>query len=269
MSDQNRYRKFQAIVWQYFAQHGRSMPWREPGADGQFDPYKIMVSEVMLQQTQVSRVIPKVNQFMAVFPDIKTLAQASQGDVLRTWSGLGYNRRAKYLHQAAQATMEKYGGTLPHDMEKLKTLPGIGPNTAAAICVYSFNQPLVFIETNIRTVYLHHFFADQQAVRDRTLEPIIAATLDKTDPRRWYWALMDYGAYLKSVHANPARRSHHHNVQTKFEGSVRQIRGQVIRLLAERPLTASDLQQQIGDNRLPYVLEQLTAEGLIHQAGQY
>lgn len=260
---------FQTTVWQYFAEHGRDMPWRQPAADGNFDSYKIMVSEVMLQQTQVSRVIPKFNQFIAAFPDVDALAQASLAQVLTVWSGLGYNRRAKYLQQAAQMVKHRCNGQLPSDAKVLQILPGIGPNTAAAICVYSFNQPLVFIETNIRAVYLHHFFVGQTGVSDQALKPVIAATLDTQNPRRWYWALMDYGAYLKRAHGNAARRSRHHSVQSKFEGSSRQLRGQVIRLLTRRPLTAHDLQQRIGDDRLPAILQQLMAEGLIHHSGPY
>lgn len=260
---------FRQTVWDFFVAQSRDLPWRRPAADGSFDPYPILVSEYMLQQTQVNRVIPKFNEFMMVFPNLESLAEANLAAALRSWSGLGYNRRAQFLHQAAQRLWREYQGRIPADPAKLAELPGIGPNTAAAICVYSFNLPLVFIETNIRTVYIHHFMADQDAVDDKELRPLIQKTLDAEQPREWYWALMDYGAYLKQRHGNAARHSKHYSVQSRFTGSPRQIRGTIIRLLAERPLNLAELQKQIADERLEPLLEQLTREGLIHRHGTH
>lgn len=194
---------FQQVVWDYYATHGRhDLVWRIPHEHG-FDPYAIMVSEIMLQQTQVVRVVPKYQAFMAQFPTIQALADAPLADVLAAWSGLGYNRRAKFLWQAAKAVVEHYGGVMPRTVTELTTLPGVGKNTAGAIAAYAYNSDAVFIETNIRTVFIHHFFADDSAVRDASLEPFICQTVRAAretvgrSPREWYWALMDYGTYLK------------------------------------------------------------------------
>lgn len=249
----------QEQVWDYYAQHGRDLPWRQPAADGLFDPYKILISEVMLQQTQVSRVIPKFAAFMQRFPTAQDLARAPLAEVLKAWSGLGYNRRAKYLHQAAQ----QIGGDFPQTMAGLVQLPGVGPNTAVAILVYAFNQPLPFIETNIRTVYIHHYFQDQTDVDDKQLLPLIEQTLDREHPREWFWALMDYGSHLKTTVGNASRNSKHYAKQSTFQGSRRQIRGQVIKLLNTQPQTFASLTKQIPDERLKAVLTDLVKEELI------
>lgn len=252
-------KQFQQIVWDYYHDYGRDLPWRRPEADGTFDPYKIMVSELMLQQTQVSRVIPKYLQFLKVFPTTESLAQAPLADVLRQWSGLGYNRRAKFLWQSAQ----QIRGSFPETLDELIKLPGIGTNTAGAILAYAFNQPVVFIETNIRTVYIHHFFPGQIDVTDKQLLPLLEKTLDAEHPREWYWALMDYGSYLKTTVGNLSQNSRHYAKQSTFHGSKRQIRGQVLRELAGTNKTFSQLKTTIQDERLRAVLDDLTKEGLI------
>jgi A/G-specific adenine glycosylase len=222
----------------------------------------------MLQQTQVKRVIPKYHTFLEVFPTVQSLAAANLGDVLRQWSGLGYNRRAKFLWQSAQKIVGAYGGTFPDNPKALTSLPGIGINTAGAICAYTYNQPVVFIETNIRTAYIHHFFKNQERVEDKQLVPLIEKTLDREQPREFYWALMDYGSHLKQEQGNASRHSKHYTKQSKFEGSRRQIRGQVLRLLAQTNYSGAELQKAIDDPRLPAVLEELVIEGLITKAGQ-
>lgn len=252
-------KQFQQIVWDYYHDHGRDLPWRTPEPDGTFDSYKIMVSELMLQQTQASRVIPKYLQFLEVFPTAQSLAQASLADVLRQWSGLGYNRRAKFLWQAAQ----QIRGSFPETLDELIKLPGIGTNTAGAILAYAFNQPVVFIETNIRTVYIHHFFPGQIDVTDKQLLPLLEKTLDAEHPREWYWALMDYGAHLKNTVGNISQNSHHYAKQSTFHGSKRQIRGQVLRELAGANKTYRQLKVNISDERLQNVLDDLTKEGMI------
>lgn len=237
------------------------MPWRQPDVNGQFDPYKIMVSEIMLQQTQVGRVTPKYLAFIAAFPTVQALAKASLGDVLKAWSGLGYNRRAQYLHRAVQQIGHE---PFPQTMETLMQLPGVGINTAAAIMNYAYNQPTTFIETNIRTVYIHHYFHDQlEPVSDKQLMPFIQETIDREHPREWFWALMDYGAYLKTAVGNVSRNSKHYAKQSTFQGSRRQIRGQIIKLLNQTPQSYIQLNQQIADDRLRAILEDLTREGLI------
>lgn len=236
------------------------MPWRETD-----DPYAIMVSEVMLQQTQVDRVIPKFESFMKAFPTAADLAEASFKDVLAQWTGLGYNRRAKWLQEAAQEIVRL--GSFPTDPAELVKLKGIGPNTAAAICVYAFNQPEVFVETNIRAVYIHHFFEDTADVYDKDILQLVGETIDTENPREWYWALMDYGVHLKKKHKNPARRSKHHTKQPKFEGSRRQVRGNILKLLLEDGMTVPMLQDKVDDDRFEDVLAELEKDGLVVRDG--
>lgn len=237
------------------------MPWRDST-----DPYYVLVSEIMLQQTQVDRVRPKFEAFIQKFPTLADLAAAPQSEVLITWSGLGYNRRARYLHMAAKQIVAVHRGRVPGDQAALTALPGIGPNTAAAILAYAFNEPVVFIETNIRTVYLHHFFKDRDAIADAELLPYLKATLDHANPREWYWALMDYGAYLKRRGLGKITASKHYAKQSTFQGSSRQIRGKILNMLANGPLSLNTLRQQFPDPRLDSILEQLITEQLIQKA---
>ena len=257
---------FQQIVLEYYDAHGRhELPWRQASPDGSFDPYKIMVSELMLQQTQVGRVIPKFLAFVDKFPTLQSLAEAALGDVLVMWSGLGYNRRAKFLKQAAETVVQEFGGHMPRSRAELVRLPGVGSNTAGAILAYAFNQSEVFIETNVRTVYFHHFFDELTGISDKELEPIVRQTVLLDDPRTWYWALMDYGTHLKQTVGNLSRASSHYAKQSAFAGSRRQIRGQVLRLLAEAPRPALFLQETIPDERLGSVLSDLLKEGFIEE----
>jgi A/G-specific adenine glycosylase len=245
----------------YYRRSGRTLPWRETT-----DPYRILVSEIMLQQTQVDRVIPKYEAFISRFPDAGALAAGPLRDVLIMWQGLGYNRRAQALHRCAVSVTNEHSGRLPDTREGLQALPGIGPYTAAAVCAFAYNQPCVFIETNIRAVYIHTFFPGAETVSDRQLEPLIEATLYRRDPRRWYNALMDYGVYLKKEHANPARKSRHHAVQSRFEGSDRQIRGMVIKILGEADaINMRELLSTIGKDpeRVRPIIDQLVREGMI------
>lgn len=260
--------KFQALVWQYYREHGRDLPWRQPQLNGIFDPYSILVSEFMLQQTQVPRVIPKYRQFLDRFPSIDDLATASLAEVLAVWNGLGYNRRAKFLWQTAQAVRSTHGSQIPCTVAELTTLPGIGTNTAGAIIAYAYNQPVIFVETNIRTVFIHHFFADVQAVPDAVIAEKVTHTLDTQNVREWYWALMDYGTFLRNTVGNVARSSAVYTKQTPFEGSKRQIRGQVLRLLAQGAQDQAALAELVPDKRLGVVLQDLKKERMIAQTGQ-
>lgn len=253
---------FIQTVWAHYDAHKRAMPWREPDASGAFDPYKILISEIMLQQTQVHRVVPKFNAFITAFPTLDSLSQASLQDVLKLWSGLGYNRRAKYLLDCARALQ---GSVFPRTSEELTTYKGIGPNTAAAILVYSFNLPLVFIETNIRTAYIHHFYSDTENVDDKDIEQLVAQTLDMENPREWYWALMDYGSMLKQSGTSHNAKSKQYTKQSSFLGSDREIRGKIIKLLVQqgRPMQLIELEQSIQDKRLLRIAQQLEQEQLI------
>lgn len=266
--DEQQLQLFQETVWTYYRDHGRhDLLWRLPEPDGTFDAYKIMVSESMLQQTQVPRVIPKFESFIALFPTVQTLAETPLADVLRAWSGLGYNRRAKFLWQAAQEVVTVFGGMVPRDRAALQSLPGIGPNTAGAIMVYAYDAPEIFIETNIRTVFIHHFFPDVQEVSDAALMPLIAAALNKELPREWYWALMDYGTHIKQTAGNASQASKSYTKQSAFAGSKRRIRGTVLRLLTERAYTKAELEAHVSDERLPVVLSDLEREGFITKRG--
>lgn len=252
--------EFQETVWGQYRATGRALPWRLPEADGTFDAYKILVSEVMLQQTQASRVIPKYQEFLERFPTVQALAAAPLAEVLAVWSGLGYNRRAKYLHEAAQALSTK---PQPWQLEDLVACKGVGHNTAAAVVVYAYNQPLVFIETNIRTVFIHHFFQDRADIADKELLPFVERAQDTEHPREWYWALMDYGVHLKVTVGNASRASKHYAKQSVFAGSKRQIRGQVLRLLKDQSRSSKQLANAISDERLESVLDDMQREGLI------
>ena len=261
---------FHETLWDQYARFGRDLPWRQPDQAGRYDPYKIVVSELMLQQTQVPRVIPKYQQFLDALPTTASLAAVPLSLVLTLWSGLGYNRRAQYLQQAARTVTERYDGIWPSAAEELVRLPGIGPNTAGAIAAYAFNRPSLFVETNVRTVYIYHFLRDAGTVHDRLVLELLAATLDRQNPREFYWALMDYGSHLKSTVGNLNRVSSSYNRQTAFPGSRRQLRGQVIRLLTLKAYTVRDLRLTITDERLPDVLADLSREGMIIQRrGRY
>lgn len=219
------------MVTDYYQRNKRVLEWRE-----HVTPYGVFVSEVMLQQTQVPRVIVKFPEFTNRFPDFASLAAAPVKEVLAAWQGMGYNRRGLYLKRSAEIIMEQYGGILPENPVLIDELPGIGPATAAAIVTYAFNKPTVFIETNIRRVFIHHFFADSHEISDVQLYPYVAQTLDQENPREWYYALMDYGTYLAKTVPNPNRKSKHYVKQSTFEGSMRQIRGLILRLLIAHPV---------------------------------
>ena len=230
----------------------RDLPWRRT-----YDPYAIWMSEVMLQQTQVSRVDGRWQRWLERFPTVDALAAAAPSDVLEEWQGLGYNRRALSVHRAAQAISEA-GGVFPQDPKELVKLPGIGPATAAGICAFAFNLHGVYLETNVRTVFLHELYPQAEGVPDSELVPLVeltcpasvtdaadavaagadaavntAAETDETEltPRSWYYALLDYGAYLKKTIPNPSRRSKSHVKQSRFEGSHRQKRAELLRVL--------------------------------------
>jgi A/G-specific adenine glycosylase len=255
---------FRKIVYKHFAEFGRELPWRKTK-----DPYHILISEVMLQQTQVDRVIGKYTAFIKTFPDFKTLAKASLEQVYAVWQGLGYNRRALSLKKMAEIVIEKHKGKLPATEEELTALPGIGKATAASIAAFGFNKPSLFIETNIRTVFIHHFFKNRDAVDDPEILGFLTQTLDKTNPRKWYSALMDYGTMLKKKHRNPSRKSAHYVKQSRFEGSRRQARGAILKtLLNAAPLTENGIAQKLSDSNkidIKEILDEMCNEGLLRK----
>ena len=258
-------RDFQELIWGKAHELYRDMPWRRDTR-----PYYVLVSEIMLQQTQVDRVVPKFEAFIAAFPDSTSLAKAPLADVLKLWSGLGYNRRAKFLHEAAQKIEKTFGGVFPDTLKELVSLPGVGVNTAGAILAYSFEQPVVFIETNVRTVYFHHFFEDSASVSDAELRAVVEKTVDTEHPREWYWAIMDYGTHLKRRGAGRNDKSRHYKKQSALKGSVREVRGQIVRELAARDMDITLLRRAVqADERFERALAGLTVDGLVQEtAGQ-
>lgn len=258
----NELDQFVADIWQFYRQNRRDFVWRNLNPD----PYHIVVSEIMLQQTQTSRVAIKFPEFIAQFPTFEILAQAQRADVLATWVGLGYNRRGVALHEIAQKVVTEFDGQLPACVQTLKTFKGLGHATASSIVAFAFNQPTVFIETNIRAVFIYSFFNKEQEVPDQLLMPLIEKTVCKANPREWYYALMDYGVYLKKQFKNPSRKSKHHSVQSTFEGSDRQIRGAIIKLLSQKKqLELAQLIDllEFDSKRIEQQCNKLVKEGMI------
>lgn len=220
---------FQKHILSWYGKNQRSMPWRKTR-----DPYKILVSEIMLQQTQVSRVLPKYKEFLAAFPTVEALAKAPEKKLLKVWSGLGYWRRARFLKETAKAVVRNHQGKFPKTPKELIELPGIGPYTAGAVSCFAFNNPDAFIDTNIRRVYLHFFFAGKKDVADKEILPIAQKAVWKEDPRTWHYALFDYGATeLKDKSIN--KRSRHWAKQSEFIGSFRSFRAHILKSLLAAP----------------------------------
>jgi A/G-specific adenine glycosylase len=258
--------EFRKEVREWYRANSRPLPWRTTD-----DPYAILVSEIMLQQTQVDRVVAKFGEFIARFPDVAALAQAPLQEVLEVWQGLGYNRRAIALKKCAEAIVREHGGLFPRSVEVLETLPGIGPYTSRAVAAFAYNLPTAFIETNIRAVFIHHFFADREEIKDSEILPLVTATLDHENPRDWYNALMDYGVMLKKTHRNPARRSAHHVRQSPFSGSNRELRSRILRTLLATPhLTAEGIAALLNVEATPVLLnlDRMEQEGLIGKNGE-
>ncbi len=254
---------FRRLVYAHYRRHRRPMPWRDTR-----NPYHIIVSEVMLQQTQVSRVMEKYTGFLRAFPTLEALGRAPLSRVLAVWQGMGYNRRALYLQRLARTVMREHGGRIPADREALAKLPGLGPATSASVCAFAFGIPCAFIETNIRSVFIHHFFKGRSDVRDSEILPLVEKTLDRRDPRNWYYALMDYGSSLKARVPNPSRKSDQYRKQPPLEGSVRQARARIIRfLLAKGECRESELfSLPLGREKVAQALAGLEKEGIVFRA---
>jgi A/G-specific adenine glycosylase len=253
--------EFRKQILDFYFRSGRSLPWRD-----HITPYRVFVSEFMLQQTQVNRVKTKFEEFIAHCPDFEAVATASLKSILSLWQGLGYNRRALYLKQSSGVIVREYGGEPPRSIAALTALPGIGHATACAILTFSYNIPTVFVETNIRTVFIHFFFQAQYNVPDSSIIARVDETLDRQNPRQWYYALMDYGTMLKDRHGNYSRSSSHYRKQSPFKGSVREVRGKILRHLTSRSgCTADALAYRIciDPERVVQVLERLCDEKIV------
>lgn len=255
---------FKKLIYSRYHSTPRPMPWRTTR-----DPYHILTAEVMLQQTQVDRVKNKYAEFLSAFPTLNDLACAPLEDVLRVWQGLGYNRRAIALKRCAEEIISRYGGQLPRETGELESLPGIGPYSARAVAAFAFGIAEPLIETNIRTVFIHFFFHGRDRVSDREIMPLVAATLDRQNPREWYYALMDFGVWLKQLHPNPGRRSRHHVQQSRFEGSNRQLRSRLLRSVIANPgISAEGLAEQLEAEQqgVEKNLAAMEREGFISQS---
>ncbi len=261
-------RRFRETIRAFYRRHARPFAWRETR-----DPYAILVSEVMLQQTQTDRVVPKYAEFLRRFPTFTVLARARTSDLLAAWQGLGHNRRALALKRCAVEVVERFSGKLPADPELLTELPGIGSYTAGAIALFAYDHPSAFIETNIRAVFIHFFFPKRRAVRDEEIQPLIEATVPRRNVREWYYALMDYGVMLKRRDRSIGRRSAHYVRQAPFKGSRREIRGKVLRVLVKSGgARREEIKNAVRCERtiLEAVLKELSREGFIsYSRGRY
>ncbi len=248
-------------VMRHFESYGRDLPWRKG-----INSYHVLVSEMMLQQTGVERVIPKYQEFTKKFPTLSSLAKASLPKVLLAWQGLGYNRRAKFLHDTSRDILSRHKGHIPRDLTSLEKLPGIGHYTARAIAIFAFNRSEVCIETNIRTVFLYHYFPFSKKVPDSHIlshisRLLLVTTHLKISPREWYNALMDYGAHLKESGVRVNKKSSGYRSQKRFEGSHRQVRGAVLRELLKHPRKRETLPYTPED--IARALSSLEREGII------
>lgn len=241
-TDETALANFREKIWEQGRALYRDLPWRNTR-----DPYAIMLSEVMLQQTQVSRVLGRWEQWLDAFPTVSALAAAPLPPVLELWQGMGYNRRALNLKRCAEEVVERFGGEMPRSHADLQSLPGIGPATAAGVRVFAYAEPDLYLETNVRTVFLHELFPDEEGVSDADLKPLVSVTCPQgPEVRDWYYSLLDYGAYLKKAFPNPSRRSKQHVRQSRFEGSHRQKRAYLLRRVLEGAATAEALAEDLS-----------------------
>lgn len=238
--------EFTETVWSRGRELYRDLPWRNT-----FDPYAILLSEIMLQQTQVARVLGRWERWLETFPTVADLARAPLPPVLELWQGMGYNRRALNLKRCAEEVVATYGGEIPHDKKSLLALPGIGPSTSAGVRIFAFQQPDMYLETNVRAVFIHELFSEHETVSDKELVPLVEATCpDDGRVRDWYYALLDYGAYLKKTTVNPTRKSRQYTRQSKFEGSHRQKRAYLLRCVIDDVLTSEELAESLARSEL-------------------
>jgi A/G-specific adenine glycosylase len=258
--------EFQAIIKNHYKVMGRKYPFREPAHYN--DPYKVVVSEIMLQQTQADRVVDKYLAFIDQFPDFNTLANAPTEDILKAWIGLGYNRRALALKKIAETVIEKHDGKLPETLDELEEFPSVGPNTAASIAAFAFNVAVPFIETNVRAVYTFFFFHDKES-SDAEILDIVEKTIDRSNPREWYYALMDYGVMLKREGLDPTKTHRTRAKHASFKGSTRQLRGNILKLLLDSPRNAEELARDLGIEVLivERIAKQLEIEGFLVEEG--
>jgi len=253
-------------VLSWYRRSGRDLPWRRTR-----NPYRVLVSEVMLQQTQVSRVLPAYRGFLRRFPTLRALSRAPLGDVLREWSGLGYNRRARDLHRIA-----RMGSSLPCTVAGLDSLPGVGAYTSAAVVCFAHDEPTAFADTNIRRVLGRAILG--RLATDREAVELDARFGSKREPARWHHALMDIGATICLAKRPRCEICPVRNIcqyegddgpsprrQSPFLESDRRVRGAIVRDLATaaRDVTIDALRRRINDARVPRLVRALAREGLV------
>lgn len=219
----------------------------------------------MLQQTQTDRVVKKYADFIARFPTITSLAEAPVRDVLSLWQGLGYNRRALNLKRTAEIIHAQHGGVLTPELVRREKLPGIGDYTRGALLAFSWNIPVPCIETNIRSVFIYHFFKDTKHVHDDDIYALIEKTLDSQNPKEWYYALMDYGVHIKKTEPNPSRKSAHHSKQSPFKGSDREIRSHLLKLVLKTPQREGSLVAYCMSNKRTRLQAERIVDGLVKE----
>jgi|SRR5579875_2009150 len=247
---------FQRQMLNWYDTHRRDLPWR-----GETDPYRVLVSEVMLQQTGVPRVLQKYPQFLAAFPTPDALARATTADVLRSWEGLGYNRRALNLKRAAEAIVRDYGGQVPSSVPELERLPGVGRYTARAVACFAFNAQVPVVDTNVRRVLAG--FAGRE-LSERETEELAERLLPPGRAADWNQALMDYGSMVYK--ARPRRKS---RPEGPFVTSNRYWRGRIVDVLrGHHGLTLDALidilpQQHRDEGRVRSLVRALHEEGLV------
>ena len=258
--NQESVRKFQKMIMSWWKENRRNLPWRNNPS-----PYKVLVSEIMLQQTQVSRVIPKFLEFLNEFPTLEHLASANTKHLLTVWSGLGYNRRALWLKEAAGEIVKRK--RFPEEVDELRELKGIGSYTSRSILIFAFNRNLAAVDTNIRRIFIALGFANEDA-SEKELQEIADALLLKGRSSDWHNALMDYGSTVltsSSTGIEPTSK------QSRFTGSARKVRGRIVRMLTQsESLSIDEIISQLSEKNkdsvnLREVLEQLTQDNLIEQ----
>jgi A/G-specific adenine glycosylase len=255
--------RFKATIRAFYRDNKRSFPWRETT-----NPYHILVSEIMLQQTQTERVVSFYNRFIRELPTFDALARCSTDHLITLWKGLGYNRRALALRATAQQVVDSYNGILPQSLEALTSLPGIGDYTAHAVTAFAYNKRALLIETNIRTVLIHHFFKECSEVSDQTLKIVLTQLLPRTNYREWYYALMDYGVHLKAQGIKAHRQSAHYTKQKPFRGSRRELRGKILGMLLNEQTKTMRIDKIVlatgkSTTEVTAVVESLVQEGFM------
>lgn len=253
-------------ITMFYRQKGRTFPWRES-----YDPYQILVSEIMLQQTQTSRVEPKYLAFLERWPTLEALSEASLSELLALWQGLGYPRRALALLEIAKRSAVE-GYQLRLDSEYLRTLPQVGEATTAALLAFCCNAKSIYLETNIRRALIYYFCAEQEQVPDRSLKELLGRLVNLVADRRlWYYALMDYGVYLRQLGQNPNQRSRHYVKQLPYQNSNRKLRGQILNLLLEQgelSLPVAEAKIDFSAQRIKQAIASLVEEGFIEQVAE-